>query len=92
MSQSLSPKPAVSDGTAGALGCDDTAIAVPDRRNDTPLSQRSARELWVRSNEMAQMAKSATMQETKVALETLARRFATLATQRELDEITRPNK
>lgn len=72
---------------AAIAGKNSMASANSDRRNEAPLSRRPSRELWARSSELAQMAKTARTDETRIALETLSSQFAMLAARRELDEI-----
>src|SRR5579872_411743 len=52
-----------------------------------PLSERPSRELWARADELTRMAKTARTADAKIALETLAARFAALAAKREFAEI-----
>ena len=68
------------------------ASPVSNWRNEALLSQRPSRELWARSNELAEMAKTARTLETRIALETLSSRFAMLAAKRELEEFMQPNE
>jgi hypothetical protein len=51
-----------------------------------PLSLRASHELWARAAELARMAATARSADSKIALETLATRFAALATKREAAE------
>jgi hypothetical protein len=55
----------------------------PDR---IPLSMRTSHELWARSAELARMATTARTADARIALETLAARFAELAQKREAAE------
>jgi len=56
-----------------------------------PLSQRPSYELWARADEVTRMAATATSADVRVALETLAIRFAALAAKREFAETLEMN-
>jgi hypothetical protein len=58
----------------------------PPNTDRIPLSLRTSHELWARSAELARMAETARTTDAKVALETLAARFAALAAKREAAE------
>src|ERR1700722_6407278 len=58
----------------------------PPSSDRVPLSLRTSHELWARSAELARMAETARTTDAKVALETLAARFAALAAKREAAE------
>ena len=51
-----------------------------------PLSMRTSHELWARSAELARMAATARTADARIALETLAARFAALAAKCEAAE------
>ena len=54
-----------------------------------PLSKRAPAELRHRADELLRMASTATTQNTKMSLETLAARFLALADRREAEEARR---
>jgi hypothetical protein len=58
----------------------------PPNSDRMPLSLRTSHELWARSAELARMAATARTADARVALETLAGRFAALAAKREAAE------
>jgi hypothetical protein len=58
----------------------------PPGNDRIPLSMRTSHELWARSAELARMAATARTADARIALETLATRFAALAAKREADE------
>jgi hypothetical protein len=58
----------------------------PPSTDRVPLYLRTSHELWARSAELARMAVTARTTDARVALETLAARFAVLAAKREADE------
>lgn len=62
------------------------SIFSPPTPNRVPLSLRPSHELWARAAELARMAGTARTVDTKIALETLAARFAALAEKRETAE------
>ena len=61
-------------------------VFTPLSQHHIPLSERPARDLWARANELARMAATATTFDARIALQTLAARFAALAAKRELIE------
>jgi hypothetical protein len=58
----------------------------PPSSDRVPLSMRTSHELWARSAELARMATTARTADARIALETLAARFAALAAKREANE------
>jgi hypothetical protein len=58
----------------------------PPSADRIPLSLRTSHELWARSSELARMAATARTADARIALETLAARFAALAAKREAAE------
>jgi hypothetical protein len=58
----------------------------PPGNDRIPLSMRTSHELWARSAELARMAATARTADARIALETLATRFAALAAKRGADE------
>jgi hypothetical protein len=58
----------------------------PPNTDRIPLSLRTSHELWARSTELGRMAATARTADARIALETLAARFAALAAKREADE------
>ena len=67
------------------------SIFSPPSSNRIPLSLRSSQELWTRAAELVRMAGTARTVDTKIALETLAARFAALAEKREVAEDPKTN-
>jgi hypothetical protein len=67
-------------------GIDAMSLFSPPNPERIPLSLRTSHELWARSSELARMAATARTADARVALETLAARFAALAAKREAAE------
>jgi hypothetical protein len=67
-------------------GTDAMSIFSPPSSDRIPLSLRTSHELWARSAELGRMAATARTADARIALETLAARFAALATKREAAE------
>lgn len=62
------------------------SLLPPKSLHHVPLSMRCSDELRMRADELAQMAATASTADVRIALESLARRFAVLATKREAAE------
>jgi hypothetical protein len=67
-------------------GTHEMSLFSPPSTDRVPLSLRTSHELWARSAELARMAVTARTTDARVALETLAARFAVLASKREANE------
>jgi hypothetical protein len=67
-------------------GTDEMSIFSPPTSDRVPLSLRTSHELWARSAELGRMAATARTADARTALETLAARFAALASKREAAE------
>jgi hypothetical protein len=63
----------------------------PPNPNRIPVSLRPSHELWARAAELNRMATTARTVDTRIALETLAARFAALAAAREAAEGPQPD-
>ena len=62
------------------------SLSSPPASDRMPLSLRTSHELWARSSELSRMAATARTADARIALETLAARFAALAAKRETTE------
>ena len=78
------------DQAAGSCGASSglaaTSLGSAQTTDRIPLSLRTSHELWARSSELGRMAATARTADARIALETLAGRFASLAAKRETDE------
>jgi hypothetical protein len=77
--------------TSGILpGAHVMSIFSSPNPNRIPVSLRPSHELWARAAELNRMATTARTVDTRIALETLASRFAALAAMREAAEGSQP--